>query len=93
MEICWEPAGLPEAIWAQAARHLSIKEYARMAGTCKLFSELAPTVDVCIDEELTEDGTATPGDSILVCVQCILNVQADAVLHCDHTIVPFAGCM
>ena len=69
MEICWEPAGLPEAIWAQAARHLSIKEYARMAGTCKIFSELAPTVDVCIDEELTEDGTATPGGSILVCIQ------------------------
>jgi hypothetical protein len=101
MEICWEPAGLPEAIWAQAARHLSIKEYARVAGTCKIFSELAPTVDVCIDAQLTEDGTATPGGSILVCVRCIcrqlldhcLNVHADAVLHCDYTIVPSAGCM
>lgn len=58
---------LPEVIWAQVARHLSIKEYARVAGTCKVFSGQAPIVDVCIDAQLTEDGTATPDGSILVC--------------------------
>ena len=56
MDRCWEPAGLPEAIWRQIASHLSVKEYAQMAGTCKVFLELLPELPVCIDNHITDGG-------------------------------------
>ena len=58
MELCWEPAGLPAMIWSQVANHLDVKEYARMAGTCKVFSDLQPDVPkICVDSNLTVEGT------------------------------------
>ena len=58
MDGCWEPAGLPEAIWRQIASHLSVKEYAQMAVTCKVFSEVLPQLPVCIDSRITDGGMA-----------------------------------
>lgn len=67
MDRCWDPAGLPEAIWRQIAGHLSVKEYAQMAGTCKIFSEALPQLPVCIDSRITDGGMASTSISILGC--------------------------
>ena len=56
MQTCWEPAGLPEVIWRQIAETMSVKEYAQMSGTCKVFSYLLPQVPgLCLDTHLRDE--------------------------------------
>ena len=62
MKRCWEPAGLPEVIWSHIASHLSVQQYARVSGTCKLFSHLRPEMpSVClrVDARLRDEGMPT----------------------------------
>ena len=46
---------LSEVIWRQIATSMTVKEYAQMSGTCKVFSELCPDASsLCVDQNMRE---------------------------------------
>lgn len=98
MGVCWEPAGLPKMIWSQIVNKMNVREYARVAGTCKVFSDLQPDVpNFCVDSNSTVEGML-PG--LLVCCRAyipllvdICNVPEELQIREYVDAVPFPACI